>query len=129
MSISDEMTMLCSWNNHLTLGHSPKIYIFFFYNIQGNSHYGFLQLFANNLFLNHAKLKIHLKVINPHELGELLRYLASLGGLLSEQGDEFRCVSIQLLVELIAQVNVVDSVELCKHLYMDRITQKCTKMN
>ena len=45
------------------------------------------------------------------------------------QDDEFRRVPVQLLVELIAQVNVVDSVELCKHLYMDRITQKCTKMN
>lgn len=37
MSISDEMTMLCSWHNHLTSGHS-----------HGNSHYGFLQLPSNN---------------------------------------------------------------------------------
>lgn len=61
-SISDEMTILCSWQNHLTSGHS-----------RGNSHHGFLQLSAklsvNNPFLNHGKLKIHLKVINPHGLG------------------------------------------------------------
>lgn len=71
--------------------------------------------------------KLHLKVINPHVFAEFFRYLASLDSLLSEQGDKFRCVSIQLLVELITQVNVVDLVELCKHLYMDRIVQKCTK--